>query len=174
MKKFVFIASVIAAFTSLAEIHFSAFAFSTDGGVTWQDECPILSGTNRAFVLKVEWNGRDERKMTLGGLLHCKISSERNFASSCGKEWGSPLFWQKHDENGVRNKEQYLTGTPRPFKFHVDLAGFQPGTWHFTCHVGYYLEKPDLDNQNKNKRLVEATRDFFVYIDDPDNSIKES
>ena len=113
-----------------AEIHFSAFAFSTDGGVTWQDECPILSGTNRTFVLKLEWNGRDERKMTWGGLLHCKISCERSFASSYGKEWGSPLFWQKHDENGVRNKEQYLTGTPRPFKFHVDLAGFQPGTWH--------------------------------------------
>jgi len=163
---------VAAAFTASAEVHFSTFKFSADGGGTWQDECPILAGTNRTFVLKAEWNGRDERKMVWGGLLHCKISSERDFASSEGKEWGSPLFWQNHDEKGVVHKRQYLTGTPRPFLFHVDVSGFSPGTWHFACHVGYYLEKPDPDSPNKNKKLVEAVRNFFVYIDDPENPIK--
>ena len=178
---------------SSAGIEFTSLMFSSDNGRTWHEECPLLTGTNRSFAVKVEWTGRDNREMTWGGLLSCSISAEKDFASSEGKQWGSPLFWQMHDEKYKPFYAQYLPNAPLPFYFHVDLgsrgdgdrkhpktkkpmpscAAYLPGTWRFTCHVGYHLEQPDPKSENEDKRLVEAQRNFFVYLDDPANSVVE-
>ena len=183
-------ALAFAALAASAEVDFASFMFSTDGGRTWREEYPLLTGTNRTFVLKVEWTGQDVRKMTWGGLLHCTLSSERDFASSEGRQWGAPLYWQRDDLRYKPHAAQYLPGTPQPYFFHVDLnaradgarkhpktqkplpacTGYGPGTWYFACHVGYHLEQAD---PKTGTRLVEAVREFFVYIDDPNNSVVE-
>lgn len=190
MKFVCLVLLVLGSFAVSAAVDFATFMFSTDGGKTWREEYPILTGTNRTFVLKAEWTGRDDRKMTWGGLMHCSLSSERDFATSEGTHWGSPLYWQEEDLKYKPHTAQYLPKTPQPYYFHVDLnaraegakshpktkkplpacAGYDPGTWYFACHVGYHLEQPDPKTKT---RLVEAVREFFVYIDDPKNSVVE-
>jgi hypothetical protein len=90
-----------------------------------------------------------------------------------------------------RYAAQYLNNTPQPYFFHVDLGAraegarvhprtkeplpacpaYGPGTWHFSCALAYRLETPLTESPHRDKRLIEARRDFFVYIDDPDNSV---
>jgi len=178
---------------ALAEIDFASLLFSTDGGTTWHEDYPLLTGTNRTFALKVEWTGHDDREMVWSGLVGCRVSATNDFASSEGRVWGSPLFWQTDDAHYLKYSAQYLNKTPKPYYFHVDLGprregerrhpktekpfpacpAYRPGTWYFTCHLSYHLEKPLKRSLHKDKRLIEATRRFFVYIDDPDNSILE-
>ena len=70
-----------------AEIDFASLLFSTDGGRTWREDYPLLAGTNRTFDVKVEWFGRDDRKMVWDGVLDCTLTSARDFASSSFSGW---------------------------------------------------------------------------------------
>lgn len=185
------VALAFAAPAARAEIDFAALLFSTDGGKTWREDYPLLSGTNRTFDVKVEWIGRDDRKMVWNGVLGCTLFSSRDFASSIGRPHGSPGFEQKPARHFEPYSAQYLNNTPLPYLFRVDLgaraagervhprtkkplpacAAFGPGTWNFSCAIDYRLEEPLADSPHRDKRLVEARRDFFVYIDDPENSV---
>lgn len=173
-----------------AEIDFASLLFSTDGGRTWREDYPLLAGTNRTFDVKVEWFGRDDRKMVWDGVLGCTLTSARDFASSIGRPHASP-YTQMSSRHFERYAAQYLNNTPQPYFFHVDLgaraegarvhprtkeplpacAAYEPGTWYFSCALGYRLETPLPESPHCDKRLIEARRDFFVYIDDPDNSV---
>lgn len=174
-----------------ADIDFASLLFSTDGGRTWREDYPLLTGTNRTFDIKVEWIGRDDRKMVWNGVLHCDLSSARDFASSVGRPHGSSSYVQMSSRHFERFSAQYLNNTPRPYLFHVDLgaraegarvhprtqkplsacSAYGPGTWFFSCSLGYRLETPLPESPHRDKRLIEARRDFFVYIDDPNNSV---
>lgn len=174
-----------------ADIDFASLLFSTDGGRTWREDYPLLTGTNRTFDVKVEWIGRDDRKMVWNGVLHCDLSSARDFASSVGRPHGSSSYVQMSSRHFERFSAQYLNNTPQPYLFHVDLGArakgarvhprtqkplaacdaYGPGTWFFSCSLGYRLETPLPESLHRDKRLVEARRDFFVYIDDPNNSV---
>lgn len=184
------IAFAVAVQAASAEIDFAALLFSTDGGRTWREDYPLLAGTNRTFDVKVEWFGRDDRKMVWDGLVCCSITSTRDFASSIGRPYESP-YTQLSSRHFERFAAQYLNSTPQPYLFHVDLgaraegarvhprtkeplpacSAYGPGTWFFSCALDYRLEEPLPDSPHRDRRLIEARRDFFVYIDDPNNSV---
>lgn len=130
----------------------AGLTFSTDGGKTWTEDPPILTGTQRKFKVKAEWAGGDSRKA--GAQLRSVLESLD------GKE--------KVDHVDIRKEYYYafrhLHQTPRPYVFELDFTNRDSGTYKFRFRVWYRLDAPDPTLPGTDKRQVEARRTFSILI----------
>lgn len=138
--------------TSAPTLIVAGMTFSTDGGRTWTEDPPILSGAARQFKVKVEWAGGDSRK-TGAQLLNILESAD-------GREKHNHVDFKRDYFHAYRHLHQ----TPRPYVFDFDFTDRAPGTYKYRFRIWYLLDAPDPTLPGPDRRRVEATRSFSVLV----------